>query len=182
MAQAMWVYNMEFENHLVVTLDRRKIYETSVGGEEDMKAIDQRQDPAVDAINKRLKNIHFNATAGPHQVVSPSYSGVSLKREGRLQPHVPGGGEDRVLRVTSFEVRGPLNATGLSETPSRQRIYVCYPKNAAGGRPLRSTGSAAGGRARFRRPIDDRRHAGSDAVLRGRVSGSAASRRAFATG
>ena len=68
MAQALWVYNMEFENHLVVTLDRRKIYETSIGGEEDMKAIDQLQDPAVDAINKRLKDIRFNATAGPHQV------------------------------------------------------------------------------------------------------------------
>ena len=29
-----------------------------------MKAIDQKQDPAVDAINKRLKNIRFQAKAG----------------------------------------------------------------------------------------------------------------------
>src|SRR4051812_35281657 len=54
MAQAIWVYNMEFANHLVVSVDRRKIYETTIGGEEDMKAIDQKQDPAVDAINQRL--------------------------------------------------------------------------------------------------------------------------------
>ncbi len=32
MAQALWVYNMEFENPLVVTLDGKLIYETSIGG------------------------------------------------------------------------------------------------------------------------------------------------------
>jgi hypothetical protein len=40
-----------------------------IGGEEDMKAIDQKQDPAVEAINKRLKNIRFNAKAGVHRFV-----------------------------------------------------------------------------------------------------------------
>ncbi len=129
MAQAIWVYNMEFENHLVVTLDRRKIYETSIGGEEDMKAIDQRQDPAVDAINKRLKDIHFTATAGPHKVAVAFVQRSFAESENRLQSNVPGGGEDRILRVTSFEVRGPLKATGLSETPSRRRIFSCYPQS-----------------------------------------------------
>lgn len=129
MAQAIWVYNMEFENHLVVTLDRRKIYETSIGGEEDMKAIDQRQDPAVDAINKRLKDIHFTAKAGPHQVAVAFVQRSFAESENRLQSNIAGGGEDRILRVTSFEVRGPLEATGLSETPSRKRIFSCYPQS-----------------------------------------------------
>jgi hypothetical protein len=129
MAQAIWVYNMEFENHLLVTLDRRKIYETSIGGEEDMKAIDQRQDPAVDAINKRLKDIHFTATAGPHQVAVTFLQRSFAESENRLESNIPGGGEDRILRVTSFEVRGPLKATGLSETASRKRIFSCYPQS-----------------------------------------------------
>jgi hypothetical protein len=129
LAQAIWVYNMEFENHLVVTLDRRKIYETTIGGEEDMKAIDQRQDPAVDAINKRLKDIHFKATAGPHQVAVTFLQRSFAESENRLESNVAGGGEDRILRVVSFEVRGPMQATGLSETPSRKRIFSCYPKS-----------------------------------------------------
>jgi Protein of unknown function (DUF1592)/Protein of unknown function (DUF1588)/Protein of unknown function (DUF1585)/Protein of unknown function (DUF1587)/Protein of unknown function (DUF1595)/Cytochrome C oxidase, cbb3-type, subunit III len=154
MAQAIWVYNMEFENHLIVTLDRRKIYETSVGGEEDMKAIDQRQDPAVDAINKRLKDIHFSATAGPHRVAVTFLQRSYAESENRLADNVPGGGEDRILRVTSFEVRGPLKATGLSETPARQRIFSCYPRNAAEEDPcarqiLRKIAERA-----FRRPIE----------------------------
>jgi hypothetical protein len=60
---------MEFENTLVVTLDGEQVYETNIGGEEDMKAIDQKQDPAVEAINKRLKNITFKSTAGVHKLV-----------------------------------------------------------------------------------------------------------------
>ncbi len=154
MAQAIWVYNMEFENHLIVTLDRRKIYETTVGGEEDMKSIDQRQDPAVDAINKRLKDIHFNATAGPHQVMVTFLQRSFAESENRLEPNVPGGGEDRVLRVTSFEVRGPLKATGLSETPSRKRIYSCYPKNATEEDPCARQVLQGIAEQAFRRPIE----------------------------
>jgi mono/diheme cytochrome c family protein len=135
MAQAIWVYNMEFENPLVVTLDRRKVYETVIGGEEDMKAIDQRQDPAVDAINERLKNIRFMATAGPHEIGVTFLHRSYAESEDRLQAHVPGGGQDRVLRVTSFEVRGPMNASGVSETPSRARIFVCHPEKVSDEEP-----------------------------------------------
>ena len=129
MAAAIWVYNMEFENHLVVTLDRHKVYETIIGGEEDMKAIDQKQDPAVDAINKRLKNIRFNATAGPHEIGVTFVHRSYAESEDRLQSHVPGGGQDRILQVNSFEVRGPFNASGVSETPPRKKIFVCQPAN-----------------------------------------------------
>src|SRR5262249_54831171 len=37
-------------------------------------------------------------------------------------------GMDRLIRITGFEVRGPFNPTGLSTTPSRKRIFTCYPK------------------------------------------------------
>ena len=96
MAQAIWVYNMEFENHRIVTLDHRKIYATSVGGEEDMKAIDQRQDPAVDAINKRLKDIHFNATAG-----TPSSGGDLPAAEFRRRRRPPCAKRSRRRRGSS---------------------------------------------------------------------------------
>src|SRR5690606_21619989 len=33
-----------------------------------------------------------------------------------------------VLTVSQFEIRGPFNATGVSETPSRRRIFTCYPQ------------------------------------------------------
>ena len=56
-SRALWVYNMEFENTLIATLDGKKFFENDIGGGEDMKAIDQKRAPAVDAINARLKGI-----------------------------------------------------------------------------------------------------------------------------
>jgi mono/diheme cytochrome c family protein len=154
MATALWVYNMEFENDLVVTLDGKLVYETKIGGEDDMKAIDQKQDPAVDAINKRLKNIKFNASAGIHKFVVAFRHRSFAESEDRLQMYTPGGGQDRVLRVTSFEVRGPLNPTGVSNTAARQHIFAsCYPKSAAEETACAQATISAIARRAFRRPV-----------------------------
>ncbi|MEJ0099802.1 MAG: DUF1592 domain-containing protein [Pseudomonadota bacterium] len=156
MAQALWVYNMEFENPLVVTLDGKLIYETSIGGEADMKAIDQKQDPAVEAINKRLKDIRFTSKAGVHRLVVAFRHRTFAESEDRLQMYAPGGGQDRVLRVTSFDVRGPFNATGVSQTAARQHIFAtCYPKSTAEETPCARTVIADVARRAFRRPVTD---------------------------
>jgi hypothetical protein len=127
MASHIWGNDMEFENTVVVTFDGKPIYETVVGGEEDMKLYDQVQNGAFEKINSRLKDIKFNASAGPHKV------GVTFRRrtfaesDDQLQLFTPGGGQDRVYRVSSFEISGPYNASGLSPTPSRERIFSCHP-------------------------------------------------------
>jgi mono/diheme cytochrome c family protein len=131
MATHIWGNGMEFENPLVVTLDSRVVYETVVGGEEDMKLYDQVQNGALDRVNARLKNIRFHATAGPHRI------GVAFKRrtfaesDDQLQMFAPGGGQDRLYRVSSFQLRGPFDAKGLGSTPSRERIFSCRPAAAA---------------------------------------------------
>jgi hypothetical protein len=155
LAQALWVYNMEFENQLVVTLDGKLLYETRIGGETDMKAIDQLQDPAVEAINKRLKNIRFNAKAGVHSFVVAFRHRTFAESEDRLQMYAPGGGQDRVLRIASFEIRGPFNATGISETASRKHIFSCYPKSAADEEPCAKQVIGAFARRAYRRPVTD---------------------------
>ncbi|HSC16813.1 MAG TPA: DUF1592 domain-containing protein, partial [Gammaproteobacteria bacterium] len=123
----IWGSDSEFENALVVTLDGKIVYETVVGGEEDTRAYDQVQNGVMEKVNGRLKGIRFAATAGPHKV------GVTFRRrtfaesDDQIQAFVPGGGQDRVFRVQSFEVSGPYNPTGLSATPSRDKIFVCHP-------------------------------------------------------
>jgi hypothetical protein len=123
----IWGNDSEFENTVVVTLDGKLVYETTVGGEEDTRAYDQVQNGVMEKVNARLKDIRFVATAGPHEV------GVTFRRrtfaesDDQIQAFVPGGGQDRVFRVQSFEVSGPYNPTGLSATPSRDKIFVCHP-------------------------------------------------------
>ena len=69
MATHIWGNGMEFENPLVVTVDNAVVYETVIGGEEDMKLYDQVQNGALDRVNARLKNIRFSATAGDRKSV-----------------------------------------------------------------------------------------------------------------
>ncbi|HVG71177.1 MAG TPA: DUF1592 domain-containing protein, partial [Vicinamibacterales bacterium] len=127
MATHIWGNGMEFENPLVVTLDNKIVYETVIGGEEDMKLYDQVQNGALDKANAKLKNIRFFATAGPHRI------GVTFKRrtfaesDDQLQMFAAGGGQDRFYRVSSFQVRGPFNPKGITATPSRQQIFSCTP-------------------------------------------------------
>jgi mono/diheme cytochrome c family protein len=147
MATHIWGNGMEFENPLIVTLDNKLVYETVIGGEEDMKAYDQVQNGALDRVNARLKKIRFHATAGPHKI------GVAFKRrtfaesDDQLQMFAPGGGQDRLYRVQSFQLQGPFDANGIGSTPSRDRIFTCKPESAAG----QETPASAKASARSRR-------------------------------
>src|SRR5437764_3354999 len=156
MATHIWGNGMEYENPLVVTLDSKIVYQATIGGEEDAKLYDQVQSGALDKVNARLKNIKFQATAGPHKI------GVTFKRrtfaesDDQLQQFAPGGGQDRLYRVNSFQVLGPFAAKGLSSTPSRDRIFICHPSTALGAgdesRCARTIVSTLAKRA-YRRPV-----------------------------
>jgi mono/diheme cytochrome c family protein len=128
MATHIWGNGMEYENPLVVTLDNKIVYQTVIGGNEDSKLYDQVQSGALDHVNARLKNIKFEATAGPHKI------GVTFRRksfaesDGEVQVFAPGGGQDREYRVSSFQLLGPFDVTGLGSTPSRDRIFICHPE------------------------------------------------------
>jgi mono/diheme cytochrome c family protein len=131
MATHIWGNGMEFENPLIVTLDNTVVYETTIGGEEDMKSYDRMESGALDKVNARLKNIRFFAAAGPHRI------GVTFKRQSfaesddQIQMFAPGGGQDRLYRVNSFQLQGPFNPKGLGSTPSRERIFTCHPDQGA---------------------------------------------------
>jgi mono/diheme cytochrome c family protein len=155
MATHIWGNGMEFENPLVVTLDNKLVYEAVIGGEADMKLYDQVQNGALDRVNARLKNIRFLATAGPHRI------GVTFKRrtfaesDDQLQMFAPGGGQDRLYRVNSFQLQGPFNAKGVSPTPSRERIFTCRPDNADAQEGCAKQIIAALATRAYRRPVND---------------------------
>ena len=155
MATHIWGNGMEYENPLVVTVDNKIVYQTVVGGEEDNKLYDQVQSGALDRVNARLKNIKFQAAAGPHKI------GVTFRRQSfaesddQLQINEPGGGQDRSYRVNSFQLLGPFDAKGISSTPSRDRILICNPEKDKSKTPdacAREIFSALAKRA-YRRPV-----------------------------
>src|SRR6185369_12497541 len=96
------------------------------------EAIDQLQAPAVAAINGRFQNIPIKVTAGPHKIGVTFIARSYAQSDEVLFSFKPGAGEERIPRIGSVEVVGPFNPAGLSETPSRRRIFVCRPSAPSG--------------------------------------------------
>ncbi len=123
-----WMYNIEFENKMIVTVDGEKVYETILGGDKDRVALDLDQGPPMDDINGRTKDIRFNTTAGPHKVGVTFVRRTFAESDDQLQHQIPGAVQDRILAIPSVEVRGPFNPAGMSQTPTREKLFAtCYP-------------------------------------------------------
>ena len=154
----------------IVLVDGREVFRESLGSPEDLKLIDQGGAPARAAIMKRFTNIPVQVKAGTYDV------GVTFIERARIESDefvgfLPGdefSRGDRAPRVIGgVRVEGPFNSPGVSETPSRRKIFVLSS-------PTKRTASKACARriaenlARraFRRPVTQRRHRFADAVLR----------------
>ena len=163
MALARTVPNMEFESTVVALLDGKEFWRTTLGGEEDHTAIDQRLDDAVAAINGRLKDIRFRATAGQHTIAVTFLRRSYAESDSRTLQYQAGddrrpanaleGGQHRVPAVHAFQVKGPVAITGMSDSDSRKKIFTCKPAGASDERPCAEKIIGRLARQAFRRPV-----------------------------
>jgi len=155
MALAREVPRMEFENTVIVLLDGKEFYRTNIGGETDHKAIDQRLDPAVEEINGRLRKIHFKATAGQHDLTVTFLHRSYAESDERIRTVALQGGQERIQAVHALQIRGPVTATGMSDSTSRRKIFICKPQNKADETVCARKIVSNLARRAFRRPVTD---------------------------
>ncbi|HEX6995237.1 MAG TPA: DUF1592 domain-containing protein [Gammaproteobacteria bacterium] len=155
MALAREVPRMEFENTVVALLDGEEFYRTNIGGEADHKAIDQRLDPAVEEINGRLRKIRFHATAGQHRLAVTFVHRSFAESDERIRTIALEGGQERIQAAHALQIRGPLSVTGLSMSPSREKIFICEPAEAGEERRCALDIVANLAERAFRRPVTD---------------------------
>src|SRR5262249_41116767 len=155
MALAREVPRMEFENTVIVLLDGKEFYRTNIGGEPDHKAIDQRLDPAVEEINGRLRKIHFNATAGQHDLTVTFLHRSYAESDERIRTTALEGGQERIQAAHALQIKGPLTVTGMSDSVSRKRIFVCKPQSKADETACARKIVSNLARHAFRRPVTD---------------------------
>ncbi|HLX44578.1 MAG TPA: DUF1592 domain-containing protein [Bryobacteraceae bacterium] len=67
--------------------------------------------------------------------------------------HIPG--LTGLPHLRDLGINGPYNATGVGDTPSRRKIFVCRPTNGADEIPCAKKIVAALARQAFRRPVND---------------------------
>ena len=125
---------------LIITVDGDRVFQANVGGEEDLEAIDQKQAQGIAAIDNRFKDIRFKTKAGTHRI------GVTFKQKtaaehidilhafnpvsGMAQNHSGAAFSDG-YRLSNVEIKGPISKTGVSDTASRRKLFVCHPATAA---------------------------------------------------
>ena len=162
LARARYVEGLEYRHRLILAIDGKKVFEDEIGGPEDVEAVDLRQAAAVAEINGRFENIRVPLTAGPHTIAATFVARTMAESDAVLQPFVPGGGEvgiiegeESPLKIQRLEINGPFTAAGLSDTPSRQRIFTCRPQTPADELPCARQIITRLTRQAFRRPVTD---------------------------
>jgi hypothetical protein len=155
MALAREVPRMEFENTVIALLDGKEFYRTNIGGEADHKAIDQLLDPAVEEINGRLRKIRFRATVGQHKLGITFVHRSFAESDERVRTPALEGGQERIQAAHALQIRGPLSVTGMGESVSRKKIFICHPAKSAEETPCAQKIVANLARRAFRRPVTD---------------------------
>jgi mono/diheme cytochrome c family protein len=112
---------------LVVLIDRQEVARRQVGGAEDLSLVDRRGADGRAEITKRFSDIPVQVKAGARDVIvtfierSRASSDEFVQSSGNGPPPAP-----RLLN--GVEVVGPFAASGVSETDSRKRIFICQPR------------------------------------------------------
>jgi hypothetical protein len=155
-------------NTLIVTVDDVRVFDAQLGGEQDLEAVDVQQAAGVAKINERFKNIRRRVTAGPHRIGVTFVAKTAAESNEILHSFVPVtgmgahvDGDSNGPRLASFEIKGPFGAKGVSDTPSRKKIFICRPASGAEEQPCAEQILASLARKAFRRPVTSADLAGS---------------------
>ena len=116
----------------VVTVDGAEVYSAPVGGPKDDEIQAADLAAAQPIIDKRMTGRAF-VTAGPHDV-GFTWKERPFQLQDVWQPakrdsqeiHMIGG----LPKLRSVFIDGPYNVRGVSEGPSRARLFVCHPGGA----------------------------------------------------
>src|SRR6185503_2955374 len=128
-----YMTGLEWAHELEIAVDGERVFVAQIGGEEDNLASDKNMSAAANAIDERLRTRAF-VTAGPHDVT------VAFLERSAAETHEPLELHTRNLDLQDMNglpivdyvnLRGPFDATGPGDTPSRERIFTCQPADDA---------------------------------------------------
>jgi hypothetical protein len=147
---------LEHEHTAILTIDGVKVFEGTLGGEDDLRDLDRYQIVTVNAIKDRFRNIRLPVKAGYREVGATFIARPHAESDYQLQSLVPGEGVPDVPQMRGVEIVGPYSASGISEaTRSRERIFSCYPSKTADEPPCAEEILSRLARLAFRRPTTE---------------------------
>jgi hypothetical protein len=124
-----YMTGLEWAHELEIAVDGERVFLAQVGGEADNALSDANMSAAANEIDARLRTTTF-VTAGPHDVT------IAFLERSAAETHEPLELHTRNLDLQDMNglpvvdyvnLRGPFNAVGPGNTPSRERIFTCRP-------------------------------------------------------
>jgi mono/diheme cytochrome c family protein len=139
----------------IITLDGAEVFSAEIGGPADHEAQAKDMNEARTVIDARMTARVF-VTAGPHEV-GFTFRDRPFEQQDVWQPSLRDSQEIHMIgglpRLKTVAIEGPYDATGISATPSRERIFVCRPQSPAAEAPCANRILTALAQRAFRRPV-----------------------------
>ncbi len=133
---------LENKQQLEVAVDGARVHLAGFGGNEEVSNSSENPTKTGDAVDDRLK-IKVPMKAGPHEITVAFIERSHVQNTWRLEPFLRSSADTIDFggypHLDTFTVTGPYNPTGVSETPSRRKIFTCRPTAAKDELPCAKT-------------------------------------------
>jgi mono/diheme cytochrome c family protein len=150
---------LEEENEVEILIDNARVFITKIGGDADTKALTANPITFLDEMNARL-TAKVPVKAGPHKVAATFIKKNGAMEDYILQPFLRSTldpvNEAGLPHLENLTIAGPYNATGVSKTPAREKIFTCSPKSTSEEVACARQILTKLARQAYRRPVTDR--------------------------
>lgn len=147
----------EIPHEFIVTIDGEQVFSVPVGGPEDHEQSKEDFVASREVIDERMTSPPVAVAAGPHDVGFTWIEHPFMKQDvwqpalrASQEAHNPSG----MPRLETVTIQGPYDVSGVSETPSRERLFVCRPSAVAEEAACAEEILATLARRAFRRPVE----------------------------
>jgi mono/diheme cytochrome c family protein len=121
---------LEYPQHLEITVDGERVHLASFGGSAEVAASSENPTTTGDEIDRRF-TVRLPMKAGPRTIGVAFLEKTQARNTRRLQSYTRSSADtidfSGFPHVDQVILTGPFKATGVGETPSRRRIFVCRP-------------------------------------------------------
>jgi mono/diheme cytochrome c family protein len=139
----------------VITVDGAEVFSTQIGGLKDHEVQARDMNEARGIIDTRMAG-RVRITAGEHEV-GYTWRERPFERQDVWQPARRDSQEVHLItglpRLKAVMVEGPYKVTGISQTPSRERLFVCKPAGVADEAACAARILTSLARRAYRRPV-----------------------------
>lgn len=111
--------------------------------------------PGRPAPGRRSPPARLHVSAGPHDIAVAFVQHEIPESDDWLQPLDPAGGGFFAERAAGLQITGPFDPTGVGDTPSRHKIFVCHPASETEEQSCARQIISALERVAYRRPVTE---------------------------